>query len=86
MILLLGYLASLISTFVISAAVLSAILIATAANKPPGHPYRSHVKQLSKHEPNKHRDSSRITRAAAKDKSASVASDAERWPEVGEIK
>jgi hypothetical protein len=85
MILLLGYLASLISTFVISAAMLSAILIATAANKPPGHPYRSHVKQLSKHEPN-NRGSSRVARAAAKDKSASVAADAGRGPEVGEIK
>jgi hypothetical protein len=54
MILLLGYLASLFSTFVISAAMLSAILTVTTANKAPGHSYRSHMVQLSKHEPNKH--------------------------------
>jgi hypothetical protein len=86
MILLLGYLVSLFSAFVISAAMLSAILTATAANKPPGHLCRSHVAQLSKHEPNKHRGSSRVARAAAKDKSASVVADARRWPEVGEMK
>jgi hypothetical protein len=43
MIVLLGYLASLFSTFVIGAAMLSVILTVTAANKAPGHPYRSHV-------------------------------------------
>ena len=37
MILLLGYLASLFSTFVVSAAVLCAILIATKANNTPGN-------------------------------------------------
>ena len=72
MILLLGYLASLFSTFVISAAVLSVILTVTTANKAPGHPDRSHVAQLSKHEPNKHRGNSRVARATAKDKSTSV--------------
>ena len=73
MILLLGYLASLFSTFVISAAVLSVILTVTTANKAPGHPYRSHVAQLSKHEPNKHRGNSGVAaRTTAKDKSTSV--------------
>ena len=81
MILLLGYLASLFSTFVISAAVLSVILTVTA-NKAPGHPYRSHVAQLSKHEPNKHRGNSRVARATAKDKSTSVVADAGRLPEI----
>ena len=65
---------------------LSAILTVIAANKPPGHPYRSHVAQLSKLEPNKHRDNSRIARATAKDKSTSVVADAGRWPEVAEKK
>ena len=74
MILLLGYLASLFSTFVISAAVLSVILTVTTANKAPGHPDRSHVAQLSKHEPNKHRGNLRVARATAKDKSTSVVS------------
>jgi hypothetical protein len=82
MILLLGYLAGLFSTFVISAAMLSVILTVTAANKAPGHPYRSHVAQLSKHEPNKHRGNSRVARATAKDKSTSVVADAGRLPEV----
>ena len=82
MILLLGYLASLFSTFVISAAVLSVILTVTTANKAPSHPYRSHVAQLSKHEPNKHRANSRVARATAKDKSTSVVADAGRLPEI----
>ena len=68
MILLLGYLAGLFSTFVISAAVLSLILTVTTANKAPGHPYRSHVAQLSKHEPNKHRGNSKFARATARNK------------------
>ena len=84
MILLLGYLASLFSTFVMSAAMLSAILTVVAANKSPGHPYRSHVAHLSKHEPNKHRGNSRVARATAKDKSTSAVADARRWPEVAE--
>ena len=79
MIVLLGYLASLFSTFVISAAMLSVILTVTAANKAPGHPY---VAQLSKHEPNKHRGNSRVARATAKDKSTSVAADAGWLPEI----
>jgi hypothetical protein len=80
MIVLLGYLASLFSTFVISAAMLSVILTVTAANKAPGHPYRSDVAQLSK--PNKHRGNSRIARATAKDKSTSVVADAGWLPEI----
>ena len=82
MILLLGYLASLFSTFVVSAAMLSVILTVTAANKAAGQPYRSDVAQLSKHGPNKHRDNSRVARATAKDKSTSVVADAERLPEI----
>jgi hypothetical protein len=74
MMLLLGYSASLLSTFVISATILSVILTVTTANKAPGHPDRSHVAQLSKHEPNKHRGNSRVARATAKDKSTSVVS------------
>jgi len=70
MILLLEYLAGLFSTFV--AAMLSVILTVTTANKAPGHPYRSHMAQLSKHEGNKHRGNSRVARATAKDKSTSV--------------
>ena len=64
------------------AAVLSAILIVTKANKAPGHPYRSHLSQLSKHEPNKHRGNSRVARAAAKDKSMSIVADAGRLREI----
>jgi hypothetical protein len=79
MILLLGYLASLCSTFVISAAVLSGILTASTA---PGHPYWSHVAQLSNLEPNKHRGNSRVARATAKDKSTSAVADAGRVPEI----
>ena len=82
MILLLGYSASLLSTFVISAAILSAILTVTTANKAPGHPYRSHVAQLSNLEPNKHRGNSRVARATAKDKSTPVVADAGRLPEI----
>jgi hypothetical protein len=69
-------------TFVISAAMLSLILTVTAANKGPGQPYRSHVAQLRKHEPNKHRGNSRVARATAKDKSTSVVADAGRLPKV----
>ena len=82
MILLLGYLASLFSTFVVSAAVLSAILIVTKANNTPGHPFRSHPSQLSKHEPNKHRGNSRVARTPAKDKSTSIVADAGRLREI----
>jgi hypothetical protein len=80
--LLLGYLASLFLTFVISGVMLSAILTVTAANKAPGHPCRSHAAQLSKHEPNKHRGNSRVARATAKDKSTSVVADAGQLPEI----
>ena len=45
--------------FVIGAALFSAILTVTTANKAPSHPYRSHMAQLSKHEANKHRGNSR---------------------------
>ena len=82
MILLLGYLASLFATFVVSAAVFSAILIVNKNNNPPGHPFRSHLSQLSKHEPNKHRGSSRVARASAKDKSTSIVADAGRLREI----
>jgi hypothetical protein len=82
MVLLLGYLAGLFSTFVISAALLSVILTVTTANKAPSHPYRSHMAQLSKHEGNKHRGNSRVARATAKDKSTPVVADAGRLPEI----
>jgi hypothetical protein len=80
MIILLGYLASLFSTFVISAAVLSVILAVTTTNKAPGHPYWSHVAQLGKHESNKHRGNSKVASASGKDKSTSVVADAGRLP------
>jgi hypothetical protein len=86
MILLLGYLASLFSTFVVSAAVLCAILIVTKANNPPGHPFRSHPSQVSKHEPNKNRGNSRVARAAARDKSTSIVADAGRFRDSPEKK
>jgi hypothetical protein len=65
-----------------SAAMLSVILTATIANKAPSHPHRSHTAQQSKHEPNKHRGDSTVTRATAKDKSTSVVADAGRVPEI----
>jgi hypothetical protein len=80
--LLVGYLASLFLTFFISGAMLSGILTIAAANKAPGRPYRSHAAQLSKHEPNKHRGSSRVARAPAKDKSTSIVADAGRLREI----
>jgi hypothetical protein len=80
MIILLGYLPSLFSTFVISAAVLSAILAVTTTNKVSGHPNRSYVAQLSKHVSNKHRGSSKVASATGKDKSISVVADAGRLP------
>ena len=82
MILLLGYLAGLLSTFVVSAAMFSVILTVTTTNKASGHPYRSHIAQLSKQEPNKHRGNSRVARATAKDKSTSVVADAGRAPGI----
>ena len=82
MILLLGYLASLLSTFVISAAILSAILTVTTANKAPGHPYRSHVVLLSRHEAHKHYGNSKVARATAKERSTSVVADARQLPEI----
>jgi hypothetical protein len=85
MMLLLGYLASLLSTFVISAMVLSGILSVTTTNKSKGHPYLSQVAQVSKHEPNKHRANSRVARATAKDKSTSVVADAGRLPVMAGI-
>jgi hypothetical protein len=84
MILLLGYSASLLSTFVISAAILSAILTVTTANKAPSHPYRSHVVLLSRHEAHKHHGNSKVARATAKDKSTSVVTDARQLSEIAE--
>jgi len=82
MILLLGYSASLFSTFVISATILGAILTVTTANKAPGHLYRSHVGQLSRHEAHKHHGNSKKVRATAKSKSTSVVANARQLPEV----
>jgi hypothetical protein len=84
MILLLGYSASLLSTFVISAAILSAILTVTTANKAPGHPYRSHVVLLSRHEAHKHYGNSKVARATAKERSTSVVANARQLPEIAE--
>ena len=82
MILLLGYSASLLSTFVISATILSAVLSVIPANKAPDHPYRSHVVLLGRHEAHKHHGNSKVARATAKDKSTSVVADAGRVPEI----
>jgi hypothetical protein len=72
------------STFVISAAILSAILTVTTANKAPGHPYRSHVVLLSRNEAHKHHGSSKVARATARDKSTSVVTDARQLSEIAE--
>src|SRR5262249_25477149 len=85
MILLLGYLVSLVATFVTSATIICAFLIATAANKAPSHSHRSHVPQLNKHEAAKPRSSARVARPVAKDKSTSVFADAGRFPKVEEV-
>ena len=82
MILLLGYSASLILTFVISATILSVILTVTTANKAPGHSYRSHVVLRSMHEAHKHHGNSKYARATAK-KSTSVVADARQLPVTG---
>jgi len=82
MMLLLGYSASLLSTFVISAAILSAILTVTTANKAPDHPYRSHVVLLSRHEAHKHHGNSKVARATAKERSRPFVADAGRLPEI----
>ena len=63
MMLLLGYLASLLSIFGVSVAIFSAILTATIANKAPDHSYRSDVVPLSIHEAHKHHVGSKISRA-----------------------
>ena len=82
MMLLLGYSASLLSAFVISAAILSAILTVTTANTAPGHPYRSHVVLLSRHEAHKHHGNSKVARATVKERSTPVVADAGRLPEI----
>jgi hypothetical protein len=82
MMLLLGYSASLLSTFVISPAILSATLSVTTANKAPGHPCRSHVVLLSRHEAHKHHGNSKIARATAKERSTSVVANARQLPEI----
>jgi hypothetical protein len=82
MILMLGYLAGLLSTFVISAAILSAILTVTAANKAPGHPYRSQVVLQSKHEAYRHHGNSKVARAISRERSTSVVANARQLPEI----
>jgi hypothetical protein len=96
--LLLGYLASLLSIFVVSAAMFSAILTGTVANKAPDHSYRSDVVPLSRHEAHKHPVGSKVSRAIAKGKAKSVVAATrhvteiasgqevrlpERWPKIG---
>jgi hypothetical protein len=82
MMLLLGYLASLLSTFVIIAAVFSAILTVTIANKAPGNSYRSDVVLLSRHKAHKHHVGSKVARAIAKDKATSVGATARHVAEI----
>jgi hypothetical protein len=82
MILLLGYSASLLATFIISAAILSAILTVTTANKATGHPYRAHVVLQSTHEAYRHHRNSKIARAISKDRSTSVVANARQLPEI----
>ena len=77
-----GVFGELLSAFIISAAILSAILTVTTANKAPGHPYRSYVVLLSRHEAHKHHGNSKVVRATAKDKSTSVVTDARQLPEI----
>jgi hypothetical protein len=81
MILLLGYLVSLVATFVTSATIICAFLIATTANKAPSHSHRSHLAQLSKHEAG----GARVARPIAKDKSMTVFADAGRFPKAEEL-
>jgi hypothetical protein len=85
MILLLGYLVSLVATFVTSATIICAFLIATAANKAPSHSHRSHLAQLNKHEAAKPRGIARVARPIAKDKSMTVFADAGRFPKAEEL-
>jgi hypothetical protein len=84
MILLLGYLVSLVATFVTSATIICAFLIATAANKAPSHSHRSHLAQLNKHEAAKPRSGARVARPI-KDKSMTVFADAGRFPKAEEL-
>jgi hypothetical protein len=85
MILLLGYLVSLVATFVTSATIICAFLNATAANKVPSHSHRSDLTKLNKHEAAKPRNSARIARPVAKDKSTSVFADVGRFPKAEEL-
>lgn len=84
MILLLGYLAALFSTFTASAAVLSIILAVTTASKVHSHPHRSHIAQLGQHEPDKHRSIARISRATVRDRSASSWQPFDGWLSASE--
>jgi hypothetical protein len=70
MMLLLGYSASLLSTLVISAAIFSAILTVTTANRAPT--YRSNVMLPSRHEAHRHHVGSKVSHAITKDKTTSV--------------
>jgi hypothetical protein len=81
MILLLGYLVSLVATFVTSATIICAFLIATTANKAPSHSHRSHLAQLNKHEAAKPRKVAR----PIKDKSMTLFADAGRFPKAEEL-
>jgi hypothetical protein len=82
MILLLGYLASLLSTFVICAAILSAILTVTTANKAPGHPHRAHVVLQSTREAYSHHGKSKVGRAIYRERSTSIVANARQFPEI----
>jgi len=81
--LLLGYLASLVSTFVLAAATLIAVMSFTGTNTHQRHQYLSQYKFLNKEISNKHRD--HLTGARrTKDKSMTITADAapSRMPDL----
>jgi hypothetical protein len=73
--LLLGYLASLFSTFVLAAATLGAVMSFTATNTHQRHQYSSQHKFLNKDISSKHRDHLTVARRT-KDKSMAITADA----------
>jgi hypothetical protein len=78
MTLLLGYLVSLVATFVIGAMIFTMFLSVTTAGKVRSHPHQSLVAQVNRHEPNKVRSGLRVARVAAEDKSTFDLADAGR--------
>jgi hypothetical protein len=82
MILLLGYLASLVATFVVGAMIFTMFLSITTADKAGPHQHRSVVAQVNRHEPNEVRSGTRVARVAAWDQSASDLANAGRHPGI----